>query len=110
MFAVDIRRINSVTTQGPSWGYLKVNFSDTLSIFGDKCPQNGSKNGLRAPRTGMGCPHIGPSVDKLVIFGACSHGIDAPNIICKHIQVANLVSIKKLHVDSNIPDKDRSVQ
>ena len=32
------------------------------STFGDKCPQNGSKNGLRAPRTGMGCPHIGPSV------------------------------------------------
>ena len=24
------------TTQGPSWGYLKVNFSEKLSIFGDK--------------------------------------------------------------------------
>ena len=33
------------------------------STFGDKYPQNGSKNGLRAPRTGMGCPHEGPSVD-----------------------------------------------
>ena len=32
------------TTQGPSWGYLKVIFSETLSIFGDTFPQNGSKN------------------------------------------------------------------
>jgi hypothetical protein len=44
-------------------GISKINFQETLSSFGDKCPQNGSKNGLRAPRTGMGCPHIGPSVD-----------------------------------------------
>ena len=51
------------TTQGPSWGYLKVIFSETLSTFGDKRPRNGSKNGLRAPRTGMGCPHIGVCVD-----------------------------------------------
>ena len=49
-------------TQGPSWGYLKVNFSETLSIFGDKCPRNGSKNEQTAPRTSMGYPHIGPSV------------------------------------------------
>ena len=46
-------------------GIPKVNFTETLSIFGEKCPQNGSKNGLRAPRTGMGCPHIGPSVEPL---------------------------------------------
>ena len=26
------------TTQGPSWGYLKDNSLETLSIFGDKCP------------------------------------------------------------------------
>ena len=51
-----------VTTQGPSWGYLKVNFSETLSIFGDKRPRNGSKYGSVAPSTGLGCPHIGPSV------------------------------------------------
>jgi hypothetical protein len=44
-------------------GISKVNSSETLSIFGDKCPQNGSKNEQRAPRTSMGCPHIGPSVD-----------------------------------------------
>ena len=50
------------STQGPSWGYLKVNSSETLSIFGDKCLQNGSKNEQRAPRTSMGCPHIGPFV------------------------------------------------
>jgi len=49
-------------TQGPSWGYLEVNFSETLSIFGDKRPRNGSKNGEMAPRTGTGCPHIGPFV------------------------------------------------
>ena len=24
--------------QGSSWGYLKVNSSETLSIFGVKCP------------------------------------------------------------------------
>ena len=51
------------STQGPSWGYLKVNYSETLSIFGDKCTQNGSKNEQRAPRTSMGCPHIGPFVE-----------------------------------------------
>ena len=45
-------------------GISKVICLETLSSFGDKCPQNGSKHGLRAPRTGMGCPHIGPSVDK----------------------------------------------
>ena len=50
------------STQGSSWGYLKVNSSQTLSIFGDKCPQNGSENEQRAPRTSMGCPHIGPFV------------------------------------------------
>ena len=37
-------RAVSLSTQGPLWGYLKVNSSETLSSFGDKCPQNGSKN------------------------------------------------------------------
>ena len=50
------------STQGPTWRYLKVNFSETLSIFGDNRPRNGSKNGEMAPRTGTGCPHIGPFV------------------------------------------------
>ena len=36
----------------------KVIFSETLSIFGDKRPRNGSKNGEMAPRTGTGYPHI----------------------------------------------------
>ena len=54
-----------LATQGPSWGYLKVNFSETLSTFGDKRPRNGSKNGEMAPRTGTGCPHIGPFVGVL---------------------------------------------
>ena len=44
-------------------GISKVNFQETLSSFGDKCPQNGSKNEQRALRTSMGCPHIGPFVD-----------------------------------------------
>ena len=52
----------SGTTQGPSWGYLKVFFSETLSMFGDKRPQNGSKNEEMAPRTKTGYPHIGPFV------------------------------------------------
>jgi len=57
--------IDGVSTQGPSWGYLKVIFSETLSTFGDKCPQNGSKNGSTAPRTGLGYPHIGPFVGRV---------------------------------------------
>ena len=48
-------------TQGPSWGYFKVNFSETMSIFGDKCPHNGSKNDTMVPRTTR--PHAGPRVD-----------------------------------------------
>ena len=52
----------SKATQGPSWGYLKVNFQETLSFFGDKCPQNGSKNDPMVPRTTLGCPHEGPRV------------------------------------------------
>jgi len=51
-----------VSTQGSSWGYLKVNSSETLSFLGDKCPQNGSKNDLMAPITTLECPHEEPSV------------------------------------------------
>ena len=43
-------------------GYHKVNYSENLSIFGDKYPQNGSKDDLMAPRTTLECPHEGPSV------------------------------------------------
>ena len=32
------------TTQGPSNPQSKVNFFEILTTFGDKCPQNGSKN------------------------------------------------------------------
>jgi len=49
------------TTQGSSRGYLKVNSSETLSIFEDKCPQNGFTKDLMAPRTTLECPHEGPS-------------------------------------------------
>ena len=51
-----------LATQGPWWGYSTVNFTETLSFFGDKCPQNGSKNGQMVPRTTLGCPHEGPRV------------------------------------------------
>ena len=50
------------STQGLSWGYLKSKFQETLSIFGDKCPCNGSKNDPTAPKTTLECPHEGPFV------------------------------------------------
>ena len=43
-------------------GYLKSQFSTDLVIFGDTCPQNGSKTAPTAPRPHLGCPHKGPSV------------------------------------------------
>ena len=45
-------------------GVSQSQFLETLSIFGDKCPRNGSKNGEMAPRTGTGYLHIGPFVDE----------------------------------------------
>ena len=70
-----IRRLSGCmcTTQGPSWGYLKVNSSETLSFFGDEYPQNGSKNDQMVPRTTMGCPHEGPRVVQApapLVFGS----------------------------------------
>ena len=44
-------------------GISKVNFEQGLSTFGYTCPQNGSKNEPRAPRTSLGYPHIRPFVD-----------------------------------------------
>ena len=44
-------------------GISKVNFQETLSSFGDKCPQNGSKTAPTAPRPHLGYPHIGPFVE-----------------------------------------------
>ena len=43
-------------------GISKVNFQETLSIFGDKCPQNGSKTAPTAPSPHLGCPHEGSRV------------------------------------------------
>ena len=43
-------------------GISKVNFQETLSSFGDKCPQNGSKTAPRAPKPPLECPHEGSSV------------------------------------------------
>ena len=50
-------RDETLNTQGPSWGCLKVNSSETLSIFGDKCPQNGSKNDLQERPNGSKNDH-----------------------------------------------------
>jgi len=44
---------------------IKGHFWKISSTFGDKCPQNCSKYGSVAPRTGLGCPHKGPSVVNL---------------------------------------------
>ena len=44
-------------------GISKVNFQETLSISGNKCPQDASKNDPMAPRTTLECPHEGPSVE-----------------------------------------------
>ena len=41
---------------------IKSQFFEILTTFGDKCPQNGSKNEQTAPRTNTGYPHIGPFV------------------------------------------------
>ena len=43
-------------------GVSQKSIEKSLSSFGDKCPQNGSKNEETAPRTKTGYPHIGPSV------------------------------------------------
>ena len=43
-------------------GISKVNCEQSLSTFGNTCPQNGSKNEPRAPKTSLGYPHEGPSV------------------------------------------------
>ena len=47
-------------------GISKVNFGQSLSTFGNTCPQNGSKNEPRAPRTSLGYPHIGPFMGPFV--------------------------------------------
>ena len=47
-------------------GISKVNFQETLSIFGDKCPQNGSKTAPGIP------PHRAFCGDLEVIGGRCS--------------------------------------
>ena len=46
-------------------GISKVNFEQSLPTFGNTCPQNGSNNEPRAPRTSLGYPHIGPFVVQL---------------------------------------------
>ena len=54
--------------EGPRKALRTLNqshFWKISSTFGDKCPQNGSKNGQTAPRTGRGCPHKGPYVERV---------------------------------------------
>ena len=55
-------------------GISKVNFEQSLSTFGNTCPQNGSKNEPRAPRTSLGYPHRGPFVDAALHPGSPSRG------------------------------------
>ena len=64
-------------------GISKVNFEQRLSTFGNKCPQNGSKNGSMAPSTGMGCPHIGPFVVSVWrgMRARRQHSRHAPNLL-----------------------------
>ena len=38
---------------------IKSHFWKISSIFGDKCPRNGSKNDTMVPRTTLECPHEG---------------------------------------------------
>ena len=58
---------------GPFVGVSQSQFSETLSIFGDKRTRNGSKNGEMAPRTRTGYPHIGPYAYSFcgVLLGRC---------------------------------------
>ena len=65
-----------LTTRGPLWGYLKSQLSETLSIFGDEYPQNGSKNehGMPPRRAFVVsevplCPHSGLHGDFLNNLG-----------------------------------------
>jgi len=59
-------------------GISKVNFQETSSIFGDKCPQNCSKNDPMAPRTTLECSHEGPRVVK----GARARAAPLPSRSC----------------------------
>ena len=47
------------------WGIWKVNFQEILASFGDRYPQNDSKNEQTAPRTSMGHLHEGPRAEPL---------------------------------------------
>ena len=47
-------------------------------MFGDKCPQNGSKNDKMAPRTTLRCPHEGPRLERLSICKAAFAGVKRP--------------------------------
>ena len=53
-------------TQGPSWGYSKVNFDRFFRKRGQFSP-NVDKNGATAPRTGLGYPHEGPFVARCTL-------------------------------------------
>ena len=90
------------STRGPSWGYLKVNFSETLSSFGDKCPQNGSKNEETAPRTRTGYPHAGPGVGARA---GCQGGAGRSHVDSLIIYELGFNQV----TCSNFTNKDRSV-
>ena len=62
-FMLQMCLVVSSSTQGPS-NLNQKSFWKMSSTFGDKCPQNGSKNEPTAPTTNLGYPHEGPSVDR----------------------------------------------
>ena len=55
-------------------GVFKSQFLRDLFIFGDECPQNGSKNDKMAPRTTLRCPHEGPRVATVEAPAICALG------------------------------------
>ena len=56
-------------TQGPSWGYSKVNVTRFFGRRGHFLPKV-DKSGQTAPRTGTGYPHEGPFVGDAGLMAA----------------------------------------
>ena len=65
-FEVVPSSLGSGPRQALRGGISKVYLQENLSIFGNKCPQNGSKNDKMAPRTTRRYPHEGPRAVNLI--------------------------------------------
>ena len=92
---------------------IKSHFWKISSTFGDKCPQNGSKNGQTAPRTGTGCPHEGPSVvrdnatPRTRTYRARCSGVRLSPIFGGNVTVSRYTP-KARKVDIRLPGKGNS--